>query len=207
MASMIITTHNPATRKGTPNRRSGFTLVEVMIAMSLSLIILAGVMTTYLFIMRAGFSTMSYADMENQSRIGLELFARDARMAKTITWNSANSITLVIPTSAADLSYLYQYNATAATFTRTCTTTGAATETLISGITPSSFVLKGYKITTNPLTHYPYEVDLTHLDIASVDTKQLQLTLGLGRTVSTTAGTSSNVISARFILRNKHVTS
>src|SRR2546430_17313788 len=185
---MIITTHSLATRKRLQNRRSGFTLVEVMIAMSLSLIVLAGVMTTYLFIMRAGFSTKSYADMENQSRIGLELFARDARMAKSITWNSSTSITLVIPTSSSDLSYLYQYDATAASFTRTCTTTGEPAQTLISGITPASFVLQGYKITTDPVTHYPYEVDLRQLAQASVDTKQLQLTLGLGRTASTVAG-------------------
>ena len=203
MVFMIITT--PSTRKKVA-QRAGFTLVEVMIAMALSLIVLAGVLSTFLYIVRAGYSTTSYADMENQSRMGLELFARDARMAKNITWNSSTSITLTIPTSSSDATYLYQYNSTAGTFTRTCTSAGTTAETLITGITASSFTLQGYKLTTDPVTHYPYAVDLSNLSQASVDTKQIQLTLGLGRSVSTVPGASSNVISARFILRNKHVT-
>jgi len=187
--------------------RSAFTLVELIVAMTLSSIVMAGVLSTYLYIARTGYRTSDYTEMEAQSRRGLEVFARDVRSANSIVWNSTTSITLTVPTATVDtVTYVYQYNSDVGTFTRTCISAGTPTETLMSGIEPSSPGLRGYKLTTDPLTKYPYAVDMTNLTQASVDTKQLQLTLHLNRVHPMVARTTGNVISARFILRNKRVT-
>ena len=137
----------------------------------------------------------------------MKLTGRDVRMAKDITWNSSTKISLVIPnTSGADYVYVYEY--LNGSFTRTQTApTAIAAQTLITGIAPASFSLAGYKISINPATGSPYQVDLTNLNQASLDTKQLQLSLSVRRSVSTGPSTNANVISARYILRNKQVAS
>jgi len=179
----------------------------LIVAMTLSSIVMAGVLSTYLYIARTGYRTSDYTEMEAQSRRGLEVFARDVRSANSIVWNSNTSITLTVPTSTADtVTYVYQLNPDAGTFTRAGAAGGAPAEILISGIEANSTGLRGYKLTTDPVTKYPYAVDMTNLTQASVDTKQLQLTLHLSRVHPTVARTTSNVISARFILRNKRVT-
>src|SRR3954466_5321748 len=123
---MIITTRSTRLPRNGMNRaRRAFTLVELIVAMTLSTIVMAGVMSTYLFIVRTGVRTTNYTDMETQSRKGLEIFARDVRSASGITWNSSTSITLTVPTSTAAVNtYFYQFNSTAGTFTRTCTSAG-----------------------------------------------------------------------------------
>jgi len=184
-----------------------FTIVELIVAMALSSLVMAGVLSTYLHIARTGYRTSDYTEMEAQSRRALEVFARDVRSANSIVWNSTTRITLTVPTSTVDTqTYVYRFNTDAGTFSRTCTSAGTPPEILISGIEPSSIGLRGYKLTTDPVTKYPNPVDMSNLTQASVDTKQLQLTLHLSRERTTLARTTGNVISARFILRNKRVT-
>ena len=73
-----------------------FTLVEVMISATLGSIILAAVLTMFLFLGRSGANIANYADMEAQASTGLEYFAQDARQASNMTWNSASSIDLTV---------------------------------------------------------------------------------------------------------------
>ena len=70
-------------RAATTARRpdAGFTLSEVLIAATLSVIVLAGVLSAFLFIGRTGFRTSSYSDLEAEVRHGLDLFADDVRTA------------------------------------------------------------------------------------------------------------------------------
>ena len=204
---MTITTRSIPKREARARAAAAFTLVELIVAMTLSSIVMAGVISTYLYIARVGYRTSDYSEMEAQSRLGLEVFARDVRSANGIVWNSSTRIAMTIPTSTADtVTYEYELNSDAGTFTRTCTSAGTPTQTLISGIEATSAGLRGYKLTIDPVTKYPCAVDMTNLTQASVDTKQLQLTLHLTRVHTTLARTTGNVISARFILRNKRVT-
>lgn len=196
MDYMIFSTPAPARKLSA--RRAGFTLVELLIAMSLSTMIIAGVMTTFLSLSRTSLRMGSYNDMESETRKGLELFGRDARMANAIVWNSATDVSLTVPTSGADETYRYAYNSTARTFTRTRTTpSAAASQTLFTSVDSLDF--KAYKINTAT-------VDLSNLAQAAIDTKQIQLTINSSRTNSTVALATANVLSARFILRNKKVT-
>lgn len=172
------------------------TLVEVMIGASLGAMVLAGVLAMFLFLGRSGANISNYAEMESEARVGLELFAQDTRQASDLSWNSAESITLVV--NGAPVTYTYL--ADEGVFVRTA---AAGPSTLIAGIT--SFRLAGYMITGAG-------VDLTDLgtaakrDAASGVTKQVQIYLRASRTSATVTTATNTVLSARYILRNKRVT-
>jgi Tfp pilus assembly protein PilV len=198
-----MTTSTPRTRK---KSAAGFTLTEVIIASTLMVTIMAGVLSTGLFVMKSGYTASSYSEMEAQARQGLEIFGRDVRMAKSITWTSSTKIALTTTNKAGtDFVYVYEYANNA--FTRTQTAPVALpAQTLITGIAANSFSMTGFKITIDPSTGNPYQVDTSDPSQASVDTKQLQLSLSVSRKASTGPSANANVISARYILRNKRVT-
>ncbi|MDI1320454.1 MAG: prepilin-type N-terminal cleavage/methylation domain-containing protein [bacterium] len=192
----------PGARRRRP--AGGFTLVEMMIGAALSSFILAGVLSTFLFLGRSGANMQNYSDMESQSRKALEIFAEDVRQANAIAWNSAVSVTLTVNTAAV----VYEYvNAAAATSTRPegfYRTIAGNDRRLISGITPGSCSYKAYSVadSVNPLPL----VTAANLTAASSTTKQLQLSLECTRTNVTVVAATNSVLSARFILRNKIVT-
>lgn len=176
--------------------RRGFTLVEVMVSATLGTMILAAVLSMFLFLGRTSANIVNYAEMEAQTRSGLERFAQDTRQSSDITWNSANSITLEIGATTIT----YTHNSTTEEFSRT---TGGNTEILLDGIT--SFIYSGYKITGA-------SVDLSDLSTvakrqsASDVTKQVQIYIEAARQSTTATRVTNTVLSARYILRNKRVT-
>jgi prepilin-type N-terminal cleavage/methylation domain-containing protein len=173
-------------------RRRGFTLVEVMIGASLSSFILAGVLSTFLFLGRSGANLQSYSDMESEARRGLELFAQDVRQASAITWNSEVSCTLVV--NAASITY--SYDSGQRIFFRN-------TFPLIKGVTPGTFSFRAFNLSSpNPMPI----ATAAERTAANTGTKQLQISLQASRTNTTVVAATNTVLSARFILRNKHVT-
>lgn len=161
-----------------------------MIGATISSFVLAGVLTAYLFIVRSGVNLVNYSEMESQARTALELFAEDTRQASSITWNSAVSVTLLVNGNPV----VYQYNAGNRTFERLV---AGVTRELLRGV--QTFEYKAYNITGA-------ELSLADLVAAGKGTKQLQLSLTAARTDRTVARASNTVLSARFILRNKRVT-
>ncbi len=164
-----------------------------MISATISAFVLAGVLSAYLFLVRSGVNLVNYSEMEGQARTALELFAEDTRQASSITWNSANSVTLVANSQAI----VYQYDSGAQIFQRVVS---GATRNLLSGI--QSFEFKAYSITGTALP-LSTAADLT---AAGKATKQLQISLSAARSNQTVTRASNTVLSARFILRNKRVT-
>lgn len=196
---MTTTTRSPANRAA-----RGFTLVELMVAAGLSGFVLTGVLTCFLMLGRSGANLVNYTEMEGEARSGLELFAEDTRMANDIEWNSINSVTLIVPGSGSNERYTYSYDPVAGTLTRQLTgpTTGTA-RVLISGI--SEFSFKAYRVNASEIDLEELDAD-GDLDQANIDTKQLQISLNASRSSSTVATATNTVLSARFILRNKRIT-
>lgn len=187
MDFMITITLSPIRKPG----RRGFTLVEVMISAALSSFILAGVLSTFLFLGRSGANLRNYSDMETQARRGLEIFAEDVRQASAITWDTETQCTLTV--NAA--SVVYTYDSGSASLQRNGTA-------IITGITAGTFAFSAFNVTGT-------EMDLdtaAKRTIASSSTKQLQITLEATRTNTTVVDATNTVLSARFILRNKIVT-
>ena len=112
-----------------------------MVGAGLSGFILAGVLSTFLFMGRTGANIRNYSDMESQARRALEQFAQDVRQASAISWTDASTIVLTV--DSASVTYAYSTGS----FTRR---SGSATTTLLSGIT--TFAFKAYSITGAELT-------------------------------------------------------
>lgn len=207
MAYMTTTTLSPtklARSALTPlearRQRRGFTLVELMIGATLSSFILAGVLSTFLFMGRSGANMNSYNDMEAQARKCLEIFAEDVRQANTIIWASSTTLTLTVPnpSGVGTISVDYAYDGGTRTFVRR---DPVGQRVLLSGITVFEF--KAYTITGAALTDFSTVAART---IANNSTKQLQLSVSCSRTNTTVVDATNTVLSARFILRNKLVT-
>lgn len=164
----------------------------MMVGAGLSGFILAGVLSTFLFMGRTGANIRNYSDMESQARRALEQFAQDVRQASAISWTDANTIVLTV--DSASVTYAYA----SGSFTRNA---GAGAMTLLSGIT--TFAFKAYSITGAELAGIG---TTTSLASANLNTKQLQISLEASRSTTTVATATNTVLSARFILRNKRVT-
>jgi Tfp pilus assembly protein PilV len=191
----MITT-SPAA-KSARRRRSGFTLTEVMMAATLTVVAVGGTLSTTMMIAKSGYNISNYTDMEAESRKSLELFGQDVRMAQKIVWHDANRITLTIPTNATGgtTTCTYAYDSAAKTFSRT---QGGITSVLISGI--ENCTLAGYKQNGDL-------ADTGGWETIANDTKQLQLSVSSKRSQGSQVINTQKVISARFILRNKRVAS
>lgn len=165
-----------------------------MVAAGLSSFILAGVLSTFLFMGRSGANMRNYNDMEAQARRALELFAEDTRQASSVNWTSDTSLTLVV--NFANVTYTY--NAGTASFSRTST---VGTTTLLTGITDFNFL--AYTITGTPITDFSTAAARV---TANNTTKQVQLSLSAARSTATVTNATNVVLSARYVLRNKRVT-
>jgi len=166
-----------------------------MIGASISSFVLAGVMSTFLFLGRSGANIQNYNDMESQARSALELFAEDTRQASNIIWTSRTNITL----NVNNVFITYYYDKDTASFYRRDTGTGR-TSRIVTGIV--AFEFKAFGITGASL---PLDT-ANDLLAAGKTTKQLQLSLESTRNTRTVSKASNTVLSARFILRNKRIT-
>lgn len=107
--------------------RAAFTLVETLIGMSLALMVMTAVLTTYVtlgrnFTRTLGLSSANQPNLESQSRRTLATFAQDVRMASGLDLTgtapkvvpSNSGLTLIIPTGSGTKYVTYYYNGTAA---------------------------------------------------------------------------------------------
>jgi len=186
-----MTTITPSPAKRT--KAGGFTLVEILVSTGLGGFLLVGVLTSFLFIGRSGQNLANYSDMESEARGGLEVFAQDVRQASAITWASATSVTLTVDGTAI----AYSFNSGTGTLSRQ----GSA---LITGIT--NFELIGYNITGALVTASADLSTSAGRTMAGKITKQLQISLSARKNSVTVATATNTVLSARYTLRNKRVT-
>lgn len=193
----------PRTNSRPTPRRScrGFTLTEVIIAATLSTVVLAGVLSAFLMIGRTGFVASNYSELEAQTRRGLEIFGNDVRKAADVRWNSSQSVTLSVATATnATTLVTYAYDDQPGSATQGCfyRLIGDASSSLPRLVllrnVASDFAFQRFKIG---------ETD----DAAATDleTKQLQVTLRATRTGVTTVAANQAALSARYVLRNKRV--
>src|SRR5438309_1691074 len=95
--AFMPTTLPDRTRLGANRRlRSGFTLAEVMVASTISVFVMAGVLSSFLMMGRSGANAYNYVGMEEDARKGLERFGEDVRMAKNVTWTSSTDVNLAV---------------------------------------------------------------------------------------------------------------
>lgn len=172
-----------------------------MIAATLSLLVLSGVLGAFLFFGRTGLAVGHYQEMESELRRGIERFSEDVRMATDIRWTSEWDITLSVPAADGTVNTVaYTFEPTrdgALTGNLYRTPQGGSRDLLVHDVS-SDFAFQRYKI------EQPGTDDNTAGN--DLETKQLQLNLRTLRVTTNGPNSTQAAISARYILRNKRVT-
>jgi Tfp pilus assembly protein PilW len=176
-------------------------MVELMVAAMISGLVLTGVLTATLQMMRSGVRITQYAEMSTQVRRGLEQLGRDLRIASAIQWHNASDITLTLPTtggSTTQVTYAWT-SATQCLFSvpgaSSAVTTGRVF--LVRGIPALADGSAGASF-----ARYDRDGNAATTDLA---TKRVQVILNVARQTGETAAATDTAVSAAFILRNKPV--
>lgn len=174
-----------------------------MVAASLATVVLAGVMSAFLFIGRTGFNASGYSEMSAQTRRALDVFASDARMASGIQWNSSQSITFSVPAAGGTTLVTYAYDRTGTGPTAGCFyrlpggPDSTATRRVLVRQVSATFAFRRYKLEQNGVTDRTAANDL--------ETKLIQVDLQASRRTGTVVASTQTALSARYLLRNKRV--
>lgn len=181
--------------RGQRGRRSGFTLVEVMIALSLGVIVLGIATGSLVFLARSSVAAGNYQNMGISGRKALEYFASDARMTDDVvgiavfsgTKRAYSTVLSVYNASKTTEEISYVYNQSAGTFMR-YDASGTGT-VLLNGV--QRLFLTFYDINGNET-------------VDPLAAKEVQLSAKMERKALALDNTDE-IISARFMMRNRVV--
>lgn len=178
-------------------RNTGFTLVEMMVTVSLLGLVLLAIIPTFSVFTKSVAGLGNYASMSRDSRGGLEWIARDFHAADSLTKATATEISLTLPADAGGGTVHYKY---------------------VAGLSPArgTFIREAIPATGTGQTMELFEdvdefnmvyynklgVDVTSSASVLDEAKSIQLNAKLEKSVITTANTYY-IISARFLMRNK----
>jgi len=184
---MTFTFNSNSKQKNRLRPLGGFTLVEMMVTLTLSLMVMSGLSESYLFMIKSSISLGNYADMNTQTRIGLEKFARDIRMATNVFTINSNNIDFDVPKVGGGFTAItYSYNSTNKTVSR-IVGGGGGTQVILRDV--QNFSIKYYDHLGNTTTSLTF-------------VKRVQLDLTMRRNVLTLEN-NNHVISAHYMMRMK----
>ena len=197
---MITTTgHSNFRKRKSLRRRAGFTLIEMLIAISIGGIVLAAATGSLVFLVRGSAGLANYHDMNLRSRLMLDKFASDSRMSENVNSATSTSVSLEVYNSSGGLdTVVYAFNSVAGTFKRT--------------VYPGGDVTKGYEdvilenVTTLNFTYYTLLRTTLSEPVTLISIKEIQLDALMKLHALETVNTNQ-IISARYMMRNKKVSS
>jgi hypothetical protein len=175
----------------------------VLVATGVSGIVLLGILSAYMVLLRGALRASDYSVMETQSRRTLEQLGIDARMANAVyTGNGTNTnLVLTVPNNYLGNSnqVTYGYDATnkyiykiAGNYATNATMPSGGL-ILLGNVTSCAFTRYGNLTSGN-----------TTLSTASSDgaTRLIQVAITVTRTNTGSANATENIVSAAFTLRN-----
>jgi Tfp pilus assembly protein PilW len=169
-------------------RRRGFTLVELIVSVSLSIVVFAGILAGFTFLGRNLTRLVNTQGQDVSSRRAFYLFSRDISLATAVSNATNTSLSLTLPTtSGSTTTVAYAYNTSAGTLSRV---DGSNSTVLLSNLTALDFNYfnkAGTSITPSPL---------------SVKEVELTFTSAVGDSSSGTQARYT-AVSPRLVLRNK----
>jgi len=133
-------------RNSNGQRRGGFTLVEILMAVGISSLVMASLMTVIMFALRGFMAVGNYRDMNESSRYALDVMNRDIRGATAVSaWvqSTNNSTYTSVTFSNIDTSTItYAWNTNTSEFIRSYTKSGSTVSiTLMTNVDAFTFTL------------------------------------------------------------------
>ncbi len=184
---MTITIQSSRKRLGrSGSRASGFTLPEILIGIVIGSMLIAAITSSFIFIAKSCASLNDYSDLDLEARTAIEIFSREVRAAKDISGFSSSGMTLTVPGAGGDYTVNYTYVVNDKTFYRAYGTSDQ--EALLTGV--ESFALNRFNLLHNTASN-------------DLETKQIQLDARTVRSGGVKFRATNNVLSARFVMRNK----
>jgi len=199
------------------NERSAFSLLEVMIAVTIFSIAIASILSTFIVFAAGSESVGAYVEMSTDSRRSLELCARDIRAAEEITYADDNTIVLQYPDNSfysghyvkyyfdddADIYSRYEFeddvvlkaNGDIDDSDAGLAGNTISNDTLLDGV--EEFIFNFYDPLGSALSSSTASLLLS--------IKSIQIDAKMQRSISQTKATDY-IISARFLMRNRKVT-
>ncbi len=114
----IITVRFSKSRESAVSNQ-GFTLAELLITMGLMGLIMTAILSSYIFITKSSMSMGNYAEMNEQARMAVEIFARDIRMTSDVLYVGEGEMSLEVSYSQDDVQTVdYIYDSDAGEFIR-----------------------------------------------------------------------------------------
>jgi type II secretory pathway pseudopilin PulG len=166
--------------------RAGFTLAEVIVATALSTMIMAGLTSSYMFLVKSAFGMGNYVDMNMQARTALEIFARDVRATRSVTTMTATTYAgTVMKVGGTTASVTWTYSATNKTLTRTA---------------------GGARVMMNDVARFQFKYYNTvgNITASTSEAKKVQIDAEMIR-YSVAIENTNQVVSARYTMRNRNV--
>jgi len=194
---MLKNLHN-VSRHGFKSRL-GMTLVEMTIAVGLSVIVLASLMTVAVFVNTSFKAISNYADLDKSSRNALDIMGRDIRTSSGLISFATNSIAL---TNLDTSSFTYRWDSTATTVKRYFTNLNGTvdTTTLLTNCDYFSFSIYQRNPTNPPSgTYGPYFVSATN---AIYQAKIINVDWRCSRTIKGAKVNTESVQTAQITIRN-----
>ncbi len=193
------------------NRCAGFTIGELLVGVGLSLIVMTGVLSSYVFVARSynrtiGFGMANQPTLEAQGRRTLAWWAQDVQMASAVTSPSASEVTLTVPRSDGGMKNVtYYFNSTASAVSVYSVTVPATSLVRIDRDTSTALTLHS-SLLTCVFSYYdtvgnPYTTYVNYLQ--GIKRVAVAFTAQAGSSVNSTLTQVYKSASPRLVLRNK----
>ncbi|WP_269538927.1 PilW family protein [Cerasicoccus fimbriatus] len=177
------------TTRAFSKRTKGFTIMEIMISTALLGFLMAGLVSTFVFMLRSSVSLGNYADMNRDGTYFLERFGREIRMTSNVITAADNSFTIDVDSTSGTERITYSYLSSSGELVRVNNTTSSKKVMLdnISGIKIEYYNILGDLTTNiNEVKSIQLRVDLTRNNMRDDNT--------------------DHIISARYNMRNRIIT-
>jgi len=165
---------------------SGFTLVEIMVSLTIFGLVFSGLLSSFVFTSKSTFSLGNYADMVRESTYFLESFGREVRMAEDVNAIGLHgfSMDVAYPNGTQTIEYEYL----------------PASDSLIRRVGGVERII----LTDVDWITFKYYNILNAETSALLEVKSVQMEAILEKRVMQRKNTD-HIISARFMMRNRTV--
>lgn len=178
-------------------------MIELMIAMGLSSVVLAAVLSLTLFGSRSSLAIVNYSDLDEKSRYALDLLSRELRSATAVTSIQTNYPNCSITLTNADQGTTVQLAYDSGAGTVTLAKTGQPTVTALTGCSGWNFSLyqRTPWVTPTNVLFFPATNTSGALDLSVC--KLIKLSWKCSRKILAQKVNTESVQAAQIVLRNK----